>query len=75
MMRRGPTMALEKVRRKKLYYPPLVRLVVLFFLYLIEFFIFKESMKENLCWKYTETGDKCNSVIRTMEEDWAWQDM
>ena len=74
-MRRGLTMAPEKVRRKELHHPSPVRLVVLFFLYLIEFFIFKESMKENLCWKYAEAGDKCNSVIRTMGEDWAWQDM
>jgi len=35
-----PRMALGKVRRKKLRYPPPIRLVALFFLCLIEFFIF-----------------------------------
>jgi len=25
--------------------------------------------------KCVEAGDKCNSMIRTMEEDQAWQDM
>ena len=35
----------------------------------------KELMKENLCWKCVEAGDKCNSVIRTMEEDQAWWDI
>jgi len=35
----------------------------------------KKLNKGNLCWKYMEAGDKYNSVIRTMEEDWAWQDM
>ena len=32
-------------------------------------------MKENPHWKCVETGDNCNSVFRTMEEDQAWQDM
>jgi len=35
----------------------------------------KKLMKENPCWKYMETGDNCNSVFRTMGEDWTWQDM
>ena len=35
----------------------------------------KKLMKENPHWKCMEAGDKCNSVIRTMEEDWAWQDI
>jgi len=35
----------------------------------------KKLMKENSHWKYAETGDNCNSVFRTMGEDWAWQDM
>ena len=32
-------------------------------------------MKENLCWEYTEVEDNCNSMIRTMGEAQAWQDM
>ena len=32
-------------------------------------------MKENPCWECAEAEDKCNSVIRTMGEDQAWQDM
>jgi len=40
IMRRGPRMALEKVRRKKLYCSPSVRLVVLFFFILIVIFFF-----------------------------------
>ena len=32
-------------------------------------------MKENFHWECTEAGDKCNSMIRTMGEDQAWQDM
>jgi len=35
----------------------------------------KKLMKENPCWKYTEAGDNCNSVFRTMEEDQAWWNM
>jgi len=35
----------------------------------------KELVKEISIGKCTEAGDKCNSMIRTMEEDWAWQDM
>jgi len=40
MIRRGPRMALEKVRRKELHCPPPVSIMVLFLSYLIEFFIF-----------------------------------
>ena len=32
-------------------------------------------MKKNPCWKYTEAGDKCNSMIKTMGENQAWRDM
>jgi len=32
-------------------------------------------MKEIPVGKCAEAGDKCNSVIRTVGEDWAWQDM
>ena len=32
-------------------------------------------MKENPHQEYAEAGDKCNSMIRTMEEDQAQQDM
>jgi len=32
-------------------------------------------MKEIPIGKYTEAGDKCNSMIRTKGVDWAWQDM
>jgi len=32
-------------------------------------------VKEISVGKCTEAGDKCNSVIRTMGENWAWQDM
>jgi len=39
MKRRGPRMALEKVRRWELRHPPPVSILVLFFL-LIEFFIY-----------------------------------
>jgi len=35
----------------------------------------KELAKKNSHWKYMEARDKCNSMIRTMGEDWAWQDM
>ena len=29
----------------------------------------KKLMKKNPYWKCTEVGNKCNSVLRTMEED------
>jgi len=32
----------------------------------------QKLMKENSHWKYTEAGDKCNSMFRTMGEDKAW---
>jgi len=32
-------------------------------------------MKEKIPIKCTEAGDTYNSMIRTMGEDWAWQDM
>jgi len=35
----------------------------------------KKLMKENPHWEYMEAKDKCNSMIRTMGEDQAWQDM
>jgi len=35
----------------------------------------KKLMKENPLWEHVEAGDKCNSVFRTMGEDWAWWDM
>jgi len=35
----------------------------------------KKLMKENPRWECMEAGDKCNSVFRTMGEDWAWWDM
>jgi len=35
----------------------------------------KKLMKENPCWECVEAGDNCNSVFRTMGEDWAWRDM
>jgi len=35
----------------------------------------KKLNKGNPYWECTEAGNKCNSVIRTMEEDQAWQDM
>jgi len=35
----------------------------------------KELMKEIPIGKYMEIGDKCNSMTRTMGEDWAWQNM
>jgi len=35
----------------------------------------KKLMKENPCWKCAEIGDNCNSIIRTMGKDWAWQDI
>ena len=31
----------------------------------------KKLMKENPHWECIEVGDKCNSMIRTMEEDQA----
>ena len=42
MKRRGPRIAPEKVRRRGLHYLPPVRLVVLFFYFLIEFLFFCE---------------------------------
>ena len=35
----------------------------------------KKLMKENPCWKYTETGDNYNSVFRIMGENQTWWDM
>ena len=35
----------------------------------------KKLMKENLCWKCVKVGDKCNSVIKTIEENQAWWDI
>ena len=35
----------------------------------------KELMKEIPIGKCAEAGDKCNSVIRTVGENWAWWDM
>jgi len=35
----------------------------------------KELMKEISIGKCIETGDKYNNVIRTVGENWAWQDM
>ena len=35
----------------------------------------KELVKEIPVGKCTEAGDKCNSMIRTMEEDQAWWNM
>jgi len=35
----------------------------------------KKLMKGNPHWKCVETEDNCNSMFRTMGEDWAWQDM
>ena len=35
----------------------------------------KKLMKENPHWECTEVGNKCNSMIRTMEEDQAWWNM
>ena len=32
-------------------------------------------MKKNSHWECVEVGNKCNSMIRTMGEDWAWWDM
>jgi len=32
----------------------------------------KELTKKIPIGKYVEAGDKCNSMIRTMEEDQAW---
>jgi len=32
-------------------------------------------MKEIPVGKYVEAGNKCNSMIRTVVEDWAWWDM
>jgi len=37
--------------------------------------ILKKLNEGNPCWKYMKTGDKCNSVIRTIGEDQAWQDI
>ncbi len=35
----------------------------------------KELMKEIPVEKYVEVGNKCNSMIRTVGEDWAWWNM
>jgi len=35
----------------------------------------KKLMKENPLWECMEAGDKCNSVFRTMGENWVWRDM
>jgi len=35
----------------------------------------KELMKEIPIGKCMEAGDKCNSIIRIVGENWAWQDM
>jgi len=35
----------------------------------------KELMKEILIGKCMEARDKCNSIIRTIREDQAWQDI
>jgi len=35
----------------------------------------KELVKEISVGKCMEAGDKCNSIIRTIGEDQAWQDM
>jgi len=35
----------------------------------------KKLMKEIPVGKCMEAGDKCNSMIRTMGEDQAWQDI
>jgi len=35
----------------------------------------KKLMKENPHWECTGAGDNCNSMIRTLGEDWAWWDM
>jgi len=35
----------------------------------------KKLMKGNSCWGCVEAGDKYNSMIRTMGEVRAWQDM
>jgi len=35
----------------------------------------KELIKENPIGKCVEAGDKCNSMIRTVGEDWAWWNM
>jgi len=32
-------------------------------------------MKKKIPIECTEAGDKYNSIIRTMGEDWDWQDM
>jgi len=35
----------------------------------------KELVKEIPVGKCIEAGNKCNSIIRTMGEDWAWWNM
>jgi len=40
MIRRGPSIALGKVRRRRLRHLPPISIIVLFLSYLIEFFIF-----------------------------------
>jgi len=35
----------------------------------------KKLIKENPYWKCAEIGDNCNSMFRTMGEDWVWWDM
>jgi len=35
----------------------------------------KKLVKEISVGKYAEAENKCNSVIRTIREDWAWWDM
>ena len=35
----------------------------------------KKLMKEISVGKCMEVGDKCNSMIRTKREDWAWWNM
>ena len=35
----------------------------------------KEFMKEISIRKCVEARDKCNSIIRTIGENWAWQDI
>jgi len=35
----------------------------------------RELIKEISIRKCIEAGDKCNSVIRTVGEDWTWWDM
>jgi len=35
----------------------------------------KELIKKITVGKYMEAGDKCNSMIRIVGEDWAWWDL